>query len=490
MPRGRLRLLALFCLGLGGLAGALPAATLADFGYQNMRIHGQPALGVRPLLLILATFDNRPAFAYPPAHYQSLVFSASTPSVYGYHREVSRARFLWSMASYQPLTLNQPFERCWHGYRTNLLAHGYPTNAATDQFADRLVISNVVWQVMLNGFDFRSFDTNFDGTVQEHELSILLISNENQNLGATRSSGPVNPPAGHPNAIVNMDHVAHVNHWTDFGSITHEMSHVLGAIDLYDDGGCKGQSVSVMSCTLPWEIETNFVSYYLDAWHRMQLGWTDPRIGSLPAGGLAVIPAAQLPNTDSPVLLYDPAKGTSEFFLLEYRSAFVTNSASLYDQNMHSNGLAIWFIQQDGTHYPVNHPSPGKNWDKAFYTLASPLLDVGGWDQWPGNSLTPKLRWYDGTQSPTVIYVHPFGMGASSITVEWRNDTAYWVDFNYRSSPQNGQFATPFPTLAQGLGTVGWGGTLNFKTGVSSESANITKRLELRAFNGPVTIGH
>ncbi|MCX6902599.1 MAG: hypothetical protein NTW03_03815 [Verrucomicrobia bacterium] len=213
---GRLRLLALFCLGLGGLAGVLPAATLADFGYQNMRIHNQPALGVRPLLLILATFDNRPAFAYPPAHYQSLVFSASTPSVYGYHREVSHARFLWSMASYQPLTLNQPFERCWHGYRTNLLAHGYPTNAATDQFADRLVISNVVWQVMLNGFDFRPFDTNFDGTVQEHELSILLISNENQNLGATRSSGPVNPPAGHPNAIVNMDHVAHVNHWTEF----------------------------------------------------------------------------------------------------------------------------------------------------------------------------------------------------------------------------------------------------------------------------------
>ena len=56
------------------------------------------------------------------------------------------------------------------------------------------------------------------------------------------------------------------------------------------------------------------------------------------------IPAAQLPNTDSPVWLYDPAKGTSEVFLLEYRPAFVTNSASLCDQNMHSNGLAIWFI--------------------------------------------------------------------------------------------------------------------------------------------------
>ncbi|MCX6901938.1 MAG: hypothetical protein NTW03_00355, partial [Verrucomicrobia bacterium] len=68
---------------------------------------------------------------------------------------------------------------------------------------------------------------------------------------------------------------------------------------------------------------------------RLQLGQT---------GGLAVIPAAPMPNTDSPVWLYDPAKGTSEFFLLEYRPAFVTNSTSLYDQNMHSNGLAIWFI--------------------------------------------------------------------------------------------------------------------------------------------------
>ena len=474
---------------LAVLAGPVGAATLADFGYQNMRIHNQAATGVRPLLVVLVTFANRPAFAHPPSYYQSLVFSASSPSLYGYHREASHGRFAWSMGNSQPLTLNQPFERCGPYLFTNLVAHGFPDNANTAWTVDTLVVSNVVWQVMSNGFDFRSFDTNHNGVVREEELSLLIISNENEYLGATRSSGQVNPPSGTANAIVNMGGVAHINHQTEFGTLTHEMSHVLGATDLYDDAGCKGYTVSVMSCTLPWAVETNFVSYYLDAWHRLQLGWTEPRLYSLTAGGRADLPAAQLSDPASPVLLYDPARGTSEFFLLEYRSAMVNSSASRYDQNLHSNGLAIWFIQQDANHNLVNHPSTGRNWDKAFYTLAAPALNVGGWDQWGSGSSTPPLRWYDGSASPTHILVHPFTTGASSITVEWINETGLWVDFKYHGAPQDGAFATPFGTLNQGLNAVAWGGMLTFKNGHSTETGHLNRRLELRAYDGPVTLG-
>jgi hypothetical protein len=233
----------------------------------------------------------------------------------------------------------------------------------------------------------------------------------------------------------------------------------------------------------------DFVSNYLDPWHRMRLGWAEPRIAQLPAGGMAVLPAAQMTNTDSPLLLFDPAKGTGEFFMLEYRSDLVNGSPSVYDMNLCSNGMAIWFIQQDSNHNPVNHPSPGVNWNKAFYPLTSPWLTIGGRALWPSGALTPFLNWYDGTSTSVRIQVRPFAAHSNSITVEWLRETSFWVDFNYSGLPQNGAFDTPFPTATDGVSASGWGGTLIFKTGMSAETLTINKRLELRAYNGPVTLG-
>jgi hypothetical protein len=48
---------------------------------------------------------------------------------------------------------------------------------------------------------------------------------------------------------------------------------------------------------------------------------------------------------------------------------------------------------------------------------------------------------------------------------------------------------TPFPTAIDGVSASSWGGTLIFKTGTSAETLTINKRLELRACNGPVTLG-
>ncbi len=66
-----------------------------------------------------------------------------------------------------------------------------------------------------------------------------------------------------------------------------------------------------------------------------------------------------------------------------------------------------------------------------------------------------------------------------------------WVDFNYTLLPQTGTYATPFHTLAQGVGAVSSGGDIFIKTaGSSPETIAISKAMNIRAYNGTATIGH
>ena len=46
-----------------------PAATLQEFGYQNMKVNGQVPVGHRPLLVILANFAGRPALTHDANYY-------------------------------------------------------------------------------------------------------------------------------------------------------------------------------------------------------------------------------------------------------------------------------------------------------------------------------------------------------------------------------------------------------------------------------------
>jgi hypothetical protein len=73
-----------------------------------------------------------------------------------------------------------------------------------------------------------------------------------------------------------------------------------------------------------------------------------------------------------------------------------------------------------------------------------------------------------------------------------------WVDFTYTGSPQNGSYANPFSTLAQGTNAVVVGGTVAIKgpaidaTGapaVSHERMPISKAMAIITLGGPATIG-
>src|SRR5262249_53820182 len=113
-------------------------------------------------------------------------------------------------------------------------------------------------------------------------------------------------------------------------------------------------ALTLMSCTS----YDNSNSFHLDPWHKMQLGWSEPRIRSVHDIGVEAISAAQLSDPNAPVLLYNPACGNSEFFLLEYRTRTSPVGAG-YDKNAAGNGLAIWHIKQEANHSPTPIPNDG-----------------------------------------------------------------------------------------------------------------------------------
>jgi len=471
--------LATVMAALAFLAPTTQAVTLQDFGYQNQKVNGVLAAGSRPLLVILVNFTGYPQITNPPSFFADLIFNASRfPSFNGYFQAVSNGRFSYANAGViGPLSLSAAeTEINWAG--------------------DTLYCSNIIYKAMISSpTSFGAYDANHDGHVTRDELAILIISQDN--LWGGRYVGSVKPAGftfdcGGPNGglvsvLSSPTQLTQNGSAIPFGVMVEETEEMLGIIDIYGYGCggtcCLSAGLSPQSCNFSL---TNI--YYLDPFNRLQMGWCEPRIRSLTAGGVETIPAAQTGAPDAQIILYDPAHGTSEFFILEYRTQ-TSPVGSGYDANVANNGLAVWHIELDANHNAVFVPTlDGRNVEAVVWNEGPPSFQRGTSTLWASNAVSPTVNWLNGGTS-THLHVRPFNVGDGSITVEWLSAEDTWVDFNW-GSPNSGTFATPYNSLADGVAHVSYGGTLNFKTGSSHETMAITKPMLLKAYNGPVLIGH
>jgi M6 family metalloprotease-like protein len=366
----------------------LRAATLADFGFNHMTIGGHEARGHRPLLVVLVNFDTGPAFAHEPAYYDDLVFNFfNTNSLNGYVLENSNSRFFWERAGRRGMIgpLNRPATERFTNWQAQAVAKGLI--AKDVHWGEYLWFSNIVARAMLEGatdgtnsFDFPAYDVNHDNVLTADELSLLIISNDvdgtKDGEGLYRSTTRVQP-AG---ALVAVDQGATAfMHRASFNVMAHESCHLLGTLDLYGAAGLSAD-LSLMGGTTD-----RARIYHLDPWHKMALSWSEPRVGSLRAGGKAVVAAAQLTQANAPVILYDPLGDPNEYFMLEYRTP-TSPVGSGFDRNVAGSGLVIWHVRQD----------TGKNPERVTDLALGPL---------PGQ---PNWRWcekcqglvYGGSQGP------------------------------------------------------------------------------------------
>jgi hypothetical protein len=211
----------------------------------------------------------------------------------------------------------------------------------------------------------------------------------------------------------------------------HELFHTLGAIDLYGPWhGClsmnEGLSLMTSTNTAP---QTEY-SLAIDAWHKVWVGWTEPRVVAIGRPGSAELAADHVPisaeaERKRPILIYDPRRGKSEFFLLEYR----TPNPLGYDRNTVTSGLIIWHIayRPDGQLLARKSERPDCHGEfpmiRAVFVRGAPDFQQGVSKAYTSANSDIVLRWLDGKDTGMRVTVTPHKSTDPLLSVSWSTST-------------------------------------------------------------------
>jgi M6 family metalloprotease-like protein len=463
------------------------AQTLSDFGYQHMSSkYGPPArqvpLGNRYCLVVLMDDANTGVFATNATFYQSIVFDMNaTNSVNGYINEISCGRFQLRPANLGggtgvmgPLTLTA-------AELTQLATN--PGTVTDGQVALSAAVRN--------GFPIASYDFNGDGKVSFDELVLLVVANKTPRGPGQTVRFSINL-AG-KNCDMQVSSVPENTVFGRFPTVIHELHHNFGNMwDLYYYTTYIGTNYTL---NFARTLAADQAWVHLDPWEKMCMGWNEPRIVSMAQGGSFFIPAAQNADPTAPIILYDPSRGTGEFFILEYRTANRTAGGG-YDFQVAAQGLFLWHVQLDGSHDLITATSPfgftGPNTKPYTDWIEGPPNNTTPDAAWPANQTTPYLTWNDGTQAIARLRTSNFQVTDSGIVVEVlvdRPDVVTWVDFFAPLLPQLGTFDFPYKTLPPAINAVGYAGNLSIKTSTGSPAPiTISKPMTITSYGGPATI--
>lgn len=361
------------------------APTLANFGHRSMREGGRPATGTRPCLIVLAEYSDYPAFAdyHPPNFYEDLAFGTpgqpfdgtNPASLREYFWENSNHRFRFDrLGVVGPLAMGE-----WN-----------PDLGGKPEIRWRSILDQVPQET------FDGLDVNHDGGITADELCVVIFENYhvpgNPAQPANRDNYAVTKKVGNPpRSTVLVVHIAGAGPVTPFYQVAHELSHSLGTADLYGYGA--GSRLLTLMSSYSFDADDQ-IPVHLDAWHKLQLGWVEPKVRQLAGGGSEIVSA----QSDGSIILWDNAKRESEYFLVERRGPQL--ASRMYDSGVAGDGLLIWRIGGSG----VAH-------------MGAPSLVYGGSAVWGPGSQTPLLRWSDGTSTGTSARVST--AAGSALRIEW-----------------------------------------------------------------------
>ena len=358
--------------------------TLADFGHGSRTVDGKAALGGRKLLVVLASYSEHPPIGsvHLNSYYQRLAFGKPTPpfstddpvnpaSLTEFFREMSNGRFWFEeVGVIGPLDMGE------------LGADPGPEVRCT-------AIMQKVAQ--LSPLSFFEADGDGDGTVGRADLSVVLVESfPNAFPGSSRHKqveAQINKGSATATVKVNTM-IGGGGPQTPFFQLAHELSHAaLATTDMYrDEAGVREGRNSQMTLMAGYAFEANDqVPVYLDIWHKLGLGWAEPRVFRLSEPGFEEV----WEGPDGALLLWDDSHGTDEYFLVERRGPKLPGQR--YDSGVGGDGVVIWRTKPNGSNGVQN--------------LAPPNLEPGGSGAWKPGTQTPYLSWTAGTESGVSISV-------------------------------------------------------------------------------------
>jgi M6 family metalloprotease-like protein len=339
-------------------------ATAAAFGYNTMRVGTRTPVGTRPLLLLMVDFDDeRFASTDTCSTRQAQFFGSGSRTVAGYFRENSDGRFTYRAAGCLSSRRARDIPTTGVNESTFAGALAQPGGNPSGGTEGGAVMSQVLSDAAARGYDFASYDTDGDGLVTPAELTVVMIYPVPGESVSAHARPMVTEPIVVGARTVRVAGLqAFFGEATGFSTIVHELTHTLGALDLYGTG-MHSSGLTLMGAT--GHGRTNNDAWHLDPWHKIQLGWAAPRAYPITdQGHVLALNAPQVVGTDAegrkPVIVYDPRRGLSEYFILEYRNSAPAGGggydAQMSDWRGSTRGVAVWHVMVDGSLVPLLVP--------------------------------------------------------------------------------------------------------------------------------------
>jgi M6 family metalloprotease-like protein len=260
---------------------------------------------------------------------------ASGQSAAEYYRTASQGKFTISPAPEHVGTVNDGIvEATYDGTLDEWVSGGLAmSNARSLQAAHEA------------GLNFADLDANHNGVLERTEITFVVVplGGGPDATGATRA---IENPDHPGQALTSIDGVAlpvttmvpQANAYADFMTTVHEMGHAM--LDMPDNYGYGVGSLDLAGPTGPPDTSRWLPS----AVSKLQWGWSTPSV----LAASAHVELDDAASTNDSLIVYDPAHGTNEFFMLEYRS----KRPNTLDENASEWGLVVWRVGNDRPRRP------------------------------------------------------------------------------------------------------------------------------------------
>lgn len=348
--------------------GYLPA-TAATFGFGTARTNGRMALGERPLLTVLIDYaDTRFAAHRTPAFYRDLLFATAEGKLVG------------SVAGRGGFFDENSFGQFWFANAGVIGPVTHPDDPATPRDESTYtcawsneggcngghhkVLANAVRGADRTGFGFARYDLNGDRQVTSDELTILVIEatpGNDQRGASNRSTSPPCIPVSGGVEVCTPAGMPGAGEAVGAATLAHELAHAIGVGWETYGSNCKNSLYSLMTCTIFPPLDDRAI-FHLDPFAKLKLGWLRPTVLSIDESRCLDLHAMSDVDSDPAkraYLIYDPARGPGEYFLLEYRRPMGLNYdgdpwAKLGRLSVPDTGLGVWYVKTDAdTNLPV-----------------------------------------------------------------------------------------------------------------------------------------
>ncbi len=399
------------------------------------------AKGRRPLLVILTQYsDVKFRAKHTKGYFDDLVFGPRPEgSMAGLFKDMSAGRFEFTKAGLiGPHTMTNDPATAIDESSYNCANHRKTPTVDTCPGAPwdwRNTLSRAVkWAGTDGGIDFDAYDANGDGRVDRGELTIVIIAAEPPVSRDAKKYPDVYPVAGayrsfvedcvrpRPGGVQVCTGATSLGEGVGFATLAHESAHSLSSTlaDLYGSGS---QRASLMGATMSNGVEDVLDRYHLDPWHKIRLGWADPQIVSMSSERAGGSERLEVPQGSGgkyrPILFYDPARGTDEYFLVEYRNGSASGQGP-YDRETGSRGVAVWYVKTGAAKELIQIPVGPKRVGKSVWVLGAPNQARGATAYWNTAHGEVAVKWPDGKPSPLRLSVGDSHNASRSVLVTWR----------------------------------------------------------------------